>query len=57
MSSNEPVMNGCEVIHEIFHISLHKYNIIDKYSISGLAEAVLCNRLKPTKPLEYSVQQ
>ena len=57
MSSNEPVMNGCEVIHEIFHISLHKYNIIDKYSISGLAEAVLCNRLKPTKPLECSVQQ
>ena len=24
-------MNGCEVIYEIFHISLHKFNIIDKY--------------------------
>ena len=23
MSSNEPVKNGCEVIYETFHISLH----------------------------------
>ena len=23
MSSNEPMKNGCEVIYETFHISLH----------------------------------
>ena len=23
MNSNEPVKNGCEVIYEMFHISLH----------------------------------
>ena len=28
MSSNEPVRNGCEVIHEIFHLSLHNAMLV-----------------------------